>query len=61
MSEKTFVIAKETVDNIVKGQAYELIDIDDSELFFFIIDETTEEASYAHNCFTNERLYCCFI
>lgn len=44
-----FVLALETTDNIIKGKKYPLIDIDDSELYYYIIDESGKETSYWHS------------
>jgi len=43
-TEKRFVIATETVDDIVKGRKYELIEIEDMN--HYIIDESGEVTCY---------------
>ncbi len=50
---KIYVIATETVDDIIEGKKYELIDIE--SMGAYIIDESGEKTYYNHSSYVLDQ------
>lgn len=46
---KEFIVAKETIDDIIKGEKYELVEI--APMGAYIIDESGESTYYSHSSY----------